>query len=136
MRKAIRILLLLIAIVVLAAIVYWRLPGRVIEHDELDYVRAYDDPATSSIVINTAFDAGSFAVIDSYTHTWQGTILTIELRSKSLLSRDRRTPRCVSHSLPGRHDNTHKSSPARRDRQSHHRDRAHARRLRAADAGA
>lgn len=100
MRKKIgRVLLVALALIALA-LLWWRLPGRIIGVNVLDYVRAYDDSASGSILIVAAFDAGSFGVIDSCSHAWQGGNLNIEMRSKMLLSRDGRSIRIAAFRVP------------------------------------
>lgn len=82
-------------------IAWLRLPGGLIDPTTLDYVRAFDDPATRSIVVTAAFEGGSFAVIDSCTHRWSSTgELTLEFRRKLFRSRDGRTIRIGAFRIP------------------------------------
>lgn len=100
MPRRLRKVLLILGIVLIGAVVLWRMPGCQIDPVQLDYVRAFDDPAMRSIIIVAAFDAGSFAVIDSCTHQWQGGDLTIEFRSKMFLARNGRSIRIGAFRIP------------------------------------
>lgn len=84
----------------MAVIVLWQLPGSVIHSQQLDYVRAFDDPATRSIVIVAAFDAWSFAVIDGCSHEWRNGELVIEMRSKLFVSRNGGGSRIAAFRVP------------------------------------
>jgi hypothetical protein len=99
--RALRALIVFGAIVTGIVIAWMTLPGRVIDPRILDYVQAFDDPGTRSIIVIAAFDAGSFAVIDSCTHQWNaGGELTLVFRSKWFRSRDGRTIRIGAFRVP------------------------------------
>ena len=95
-----RYVLLAIGMIAIVIVALWRLPGRLIAPNQLDYFRAFDDPVGGDIIITAAFDAGSFAVIDSCTHQWQGNDLDIEMRRKLLVARDGRSIRIGNFRVP------------------------------------
>lgn len=94
-------LIVVFAMIVGVVAAWMLLPGRLVNPMTLDYVRAFDDRATKSIIVTAAFDAGSFAVIDSCTHQWSAAgELTLEFRSKMFRSRDGRTTRIGAFRVP------------------------------------
>jgi hypothetical protein len=100
MRKVARIILIGLVVIAIVLFVWWRLPGRVVDYETLDGVKAYDDPASRSLIIVASFEAFSIAVLDSCSHRQQGGDPLIELRSKLLIARDGRTLRIGVFRLP------------------------------------
>src|SRR5262245_2327766 len=98
--RLIRGTLLIIALVIIALLVAWQLPGCEIDPQVLDYVRAYDDPATRSVIVVASFDAMSFGVIDSCTYQWNGGGLELEMRAKWIVARDGRSIRIGAFRVP------------------------------------
>lgn len=98
--RIIRRMLLTFGLVVIALLVAWRLPGCEIHPQALDYVRAFDDPPTRSVIVVAAFDGWSFGVIDSCTYQWSGGDLLLEMRQKWFVARDGRSSRIGAFRVP------------------------------------